>query len=506
MRKMVFGVAVALTVGASFGADVFVDVGQTRELTSGDYGAVFVNGTCTIPADAVVTCTSLMVASGDVNNVVFTVGPRAHLTVTGESKTYIGYDSGAGTFTLETNAVMTCQNNCKVRYRIDSLRTGPNMITVNLREGARVEGVGTDNCFYIGDGPAPSSQATTPDGTKSSKVGITTTVNLDAGSALHFSCVQAKTRPNVRINFNGGCISNKWNTSLSAMVYNTSPYNKSNDHNTMLYLTSVNGNPIRLYKASHAHVFFAQKSNGGTHLEGNIELAGTSDDTPGKYYNRLFDGEKTRFHFNESATKTETVWFKGSVRPQCLFADVFPTTAKIVVEKNARFELAGFPQTVAGISGEGCVTNRGEAAAFTLNNTDDSTIGAIYENVQLVKQGTGSLTVGSVNSAKVDIDVQAGAFSVGRTGALGTFALDAAQATADFGVFAPAANTVLALTNFTAAEYPAKLPIGYTSIADRSALSQWTVTLDGTPFAAQPLTAHVGSLYLGQFGLVLFVR
>lgn len=512
MKKMMFGAAVALAVGVSFGEDVTVDVGQTRELTSGDYGAVFVNGTCTIPDNATVSCASLMVASGDVQNVVFTIGTNVTLNVTTSSKTEFGYDNGAGTFTIGTNSHMTVAGNMSICHRIDATRVSQHMLTLNLLKGSILAGSGSDASLDIDLTTAPKAKIKTPEGTSIGSLKVTTTVNLDEGSELRFSSVRAKNRPDTRINFNGGCIRNSlWNNGKTAMLCNNSGYSSTIDHGTKLYLTSVGGHPIRFHKANHAHYFTTQNDNGGTYFEGDIELNGISDDGSGKN-NGLFNGSNTsRYHFNgNSKLPTTKVWFKGSVRPRFLFANVFPSDVTFLVEKEARVDLNDFDQTVAAIQGEGCVTNSGTADGvvpkLTVDGASDSSIGIIYPKVDLVKKGTGGLSVASINDAAASVDLQAGDLSIGRTGALGTFAMDAAQATADFGVFAPAANTVLALTNFTAAEYPAKLPIGYTSIADRSALSQWTVTLDGMPFAAQPLTAHVGSLYLGQFGLVLFVR
>lgn len=511
MKKMVFGAAVALAVGASFGEDVTVDVGQTRELTSGDYGAVFVNGTCTIPDNATVSCASLMVASGDVQNVVFTIGTNVTLNVTTSSKTEFGYDNGAGTFTIGTNSHMTVSGNMNVCRRIDATRVSQHMLTLNLLKGSILAGSGSDASLDIDLSTAPMSGIKTAEGTAIKNLDVTTTVNLDEDSELRFAAVRVKNRPNTRINFNGGRIYNAvWNNGKAAMLCNNSGYNGSIEYGTKLYLTSVGGHPIRFHKANHAHYFMTQNDNGGTYFEGDIELNGLSDDGAGRN-NGLFNGKTNRYHFNDNEKlPTTKVWFKGSVRPKFLFADVFPSDVTFLVEKGARVDLNDFDQTVAAIQGEGCVTNSGTADGvvpkLTVDGASDSSIGIIYPKVDLVKKGAGGLAVASINDAAASVDLQAGDLSIGRTGALGTFAMDAAQATADFGVFAPAANTVLALTNFTAAEYPAKLPIGYTSIADHSALSQWTVTLDGTPFVAQPLAAHLGSLYLGRFGMMLLVR
>lgn len=510
MKKLMLVVACAYVTFCAVAEDVTVPAGESVVLQSGTYGKVFVNGTCTIPDNAVVSCASLMVASGDVQNVVFTIGTNATLNVTTANKTEFGYDNGAGTFTIGTNSHLTVAGNMSVCCRIDGNRVSQHMLTLNLLKGAVLFGNGTDASFDVGYGTSPMAKIKTPEGTLIENIGVTTTVNLDEDSELRFSSVRVKTRPNTRINFNGGRIYNNYNTSKSAMVWNNSSYNAKYDHGTKLYLTSVGGHPIRFYKASHAHYFVLQSSNGGTYFEGDIELNGMADDG-GDKKNGLFSGTKSYYHFNGSTDlPTTTVWFKGSVRPKFLFADVFPSDVTFRVEKGARVDLNDFDQTVAAIQGEGCVTNSGTTVGMvptlTVDGVSDSSIGAIYPKVDLLKKGTGGLAVGSINNASASIDVRAGAFSVANMGAFGTLALDASAATANLGVIGANVVGTLALTNYAVGGTPAKLPVAYASVADRSKLAQWTVTLDGEPYTALPLTAHGGWFWLGKFGLVLFVQ
>lgn len=507
LAKAAFCMATSVFAGAAAQAeDVIVPEGSTRVLQSGTYDKIFVNGTCSISDDAVVSCTSLMVASGDVQNVSFTVGENAKLTVTGKGQTYIGYDNGGCTFTLEDGAKMIVTDTAYVRHRIDNNRVSSYLVTINLRQGAIFQGNGTDQALVLGGGSSPASSATTPEGTKVSTLGVTTVVNLDAASALRFSSVQVKYRPDTRINFNGGCISNLFNNTQAAMVKNTSTYSSTINHGTKLYLTSVNGNPIRLHKASHAHAFFnIQAANGSMHFEGNLELDGNADDS-GDAQNTLAGTDNlTWYKFNQTSLKTDAVTFKGSVRPKFGAANFFPKTAKILVSKNARLELNGYFQEFAGISGEGCVTNRGTAASLTINNADDSTIGKVCPNVTLVKQGTGSLAVGTVDAATTFLDVQAGSLAVGNLGVFGSLSIDAAAATAHLDTVSADAVGTLALANYTVSGSHSKLPITYTTIAEKKKLAQWPVTLGGVPYTALPLTAYAGSFYLGKLGLILSV-
>ena len=506
MKKLMLALACACAVFCAVAEDVTVPAGESVVLQSGTYGKVFVNGTCTIPDNAVVSCASLMVASGDVQNVVFTIGTNVTLNVTTASKTEFGYDNGAGTFTIGTNSHMTVTGNMNVRRRIDANRVSQHMVTLNLLKGAILSGTERDASFDIDFLTVPNASIKTPEGTSIKNLDVTATVNLDEGSELRFSSVRVKARPNTRINFKGGRIANNYNNEKSAIVWNNSTYNSSREYNTKLYLTSVGGYPIRLYKNSHAHYFVNQVDNGGTYVEGDVELDGISDDGDGDR-NGLFYGLKKRYHFNENnKLLTTKVWFKGSVRPKFLFGDVFPSTVTFFVEKSAKVDLNGFAQTVAGLSGSGDVRNSGDATTLTVENADASSIGDIGAKVQLVKKGAGSLAVGSVNDATTSLDVQAGSLSVANMGAFGTLSLDASAATADLGALGANAVGTLALANYTVQSSPSKLPIAYTTIADRSKLAQWAVTLDGEPYTALPLTAQGGWFWLGKFGLVLFVQ
>lgn len=511
MKKLMMVAACACTVFCAAAEDVIVLAGESVVLKSGTYDKVFVNGTCTIPDNATVSCASLMVASGDVQNVVFTIGTNVTLNVTTASKTEFGYDNGAGTFTIGTNSHMTVVGNMSICHRIDATRVSQHMLTLNLLKGAILAGSGTDASFDVDLTTAPKAKIKTPEGTLIGNLKVTTTVNLDEGSELRFSSVRVKNRPDTRINFNGGRIYNIWNTGKTAMLCNNSGYSSSIDHGTKLYLTSVGGHPIRFHKANHAHYFMTQNDNGGTYFEGDIELNGISDDGSGKN-NGLFNGSNTsRYHFNDNEKlPTTKVWFKGNVRPKFLYANVFPSDVTFFVEKGARVDLNDFDQTVAAIQGEGCVTNSGTADGvvpkLTVDGASDSSIGIVYPKVDLVKKGSGGLSVASINDAAASIDLQAGAFSVANMGAFGTLALDASAATANLGALAANAAGTLALTNYVVGEAPSKLPIAYASVADRSALKTWTVTLDGEPYTVLPLTAHKGWLWLGQLGLVLFVE
>src|SRR5439155_1475846 len=74
-------------------------------------------------------------------------------------------------------------------------------------------------------------------------------------------------------------------------------------------------------------------------------------------------------------------------------ANAIPITT--VLADNATFDLAGFAQQLAGITGTGVVTDSGAAADLTINNTTPSNFaGLLTGTLNLVKSGAGTLTLG----------------------------------------------------------------------------------------------------------------
>lgn len=293
-----------------FAADFQCALGESKILRSGTYGTVFVNGVVAVPADSTVVCDSLTVASGNVEHVEFTVGPRSKLVVRGVARTMIGVDGGAGVFTLGEGAVLEANGKVCVSSRTSATGFSQNPFVVNLRPGARMSGVGRETRFSIHGGLFLPKAAR--------KLGVMTTVNLDARATLNFSTVEVRSRPDVRINFNGGCISNQWNTGLMAMVFNRSAYRPDCDHGAKLYLTSVNGHPVHLFKAAHAHCFIAQRPNGQTFVEGDMVLDGIRDNRP-QDQNGFCGISPSRLHFVAlDEDQRATLTFKGDVHPRLL--------------------------------------------------------------------------------------------------------------------------------------------------------------------------------------------
>ena len=513
MKKLML-VSMAVLTGTLVAADLVVQPGETVTIDSdGDYGAILDNGTLLFADGVKVTAQRFIVASGDVANVSCVIGKNVKLNVSGTTK--FGMDRGWGDITIGAcSTVSVVKVGMTVGVSNDRKPTGKTTLT--LDRNAQLIGSGTDNTLIMSEG----CQSWTTSGSAAQKK-VLSEIVLNEGSSLQFSSVKVTGYPYGRVIFNGGEIRNNWNTGSTCMIGIAGHWQYKNV-GTYLYLTSSNANDIVLNKTSHAHSFLARSGDTGYIVfegDGDVVFTATTRDNGSGQQNKLLiesrpdDRTTDKVLFKQKGA----VCFKGVACPAMKFynkdndlgvmTNFFPAATVLKIGKSAAPDFNGTVQTVARVECDGAVSNlSGKVVHFTVTGSETSRIEKVGSNIELTKKGTGSLTIGKLNDPTVAIDVQAGAFSVTNTGAFGTLALDASAATADFGVFAPAANTVLALTNFTAAEYPAKLPIGYTSIADRSALSQWTVTLDGTPFVAQPITAHAGSLYLGRFGLKIIVQ
>lgn len=86
---------------------------------------------------------------------------------------------------------------------------------------------------------------------------------------------------------------------------------------------------------------------------------------------------------------------------------------------NGTFDMAGFAQQVAGLSGSGTVTDSGAAANFTVNNAAASSFtGTLTGNLALIKSGAGTLTLGHADTYAGSTTVSAGTLKQAASGAV----------------------------------------------------------------------------------------
>ncbi len=102
--------------------------------------------------------------------------------------------------------------------------------------------------------------------------------------------------------------------------------------------------------------------------------------------------------------------------------NALPTGTALTVTSPGIFNLSGFNQQVASVTGSGIVTDSGTAATFTVNNaTADSYAGTITgANLSLTKTGAGTLTLTSANTYGGSTSVSGGTLADGIANALPT--------------------------------------------------------------------------------------
>lgn len=99
---------------------------------------------------------------------------------------------------------------------------------------------------------------------------------------------------------------------------------------------------------------------------------------------------------------------------------VLSSTSAVTVAAGATLDLAGYSQTIGSLSGAGAVT-LGIATLFTGNDNSSTTFsGVISEDGDLVKIGSGTLTLTGANTYSGTTTISAGALAVGGASALGT--------------------------------------------------------------------------------------
>src|SRR5262249_14860053 len=131
-------------------------------------------------------------------------------------------------------------------------------------------------------------------------------------------------------------------------------------------------------------------------------------------------------------------------------ANALPITGALVVSPGASFDLAGFNQTVASITGLGTVTDSAAAAAtFTINNAaadtfagtlTDGSASTTTGKLALTKTGGGTLTLSAASTYAGPTVISTGAVADGTTNALptGTALSVAGVATFDLAGFSQA--------------------------------------------------------------------
>ena len=221
----------AVGVNCAVADDFIVNVGEIGRIEgTKTYGQILCNGELEIADDAVVTCTSFVMASGIVQNVKVELGNNATMTVNGANgqttanECAIGMDGGSGTLTLGTNATIYCtmlanMQNLSSYGAASFTEENPFPSTakmfMHLKKGAK----------FAAKDSATDALFTFSAGTRLNYSGcakfVGNTIQLDEDASMNFSAYLQRSRPDSRIIFNGGKIAqNCWNNSRGATLIN----------------------------------------------------------------------------------------------------------------------------------------------------------------------------------------------------------------------------------------------------------------------------------------------
>ena len=153
--------------------------------------------------------------------------------------------------------------------------------------------------------------------------------------------------------------------------------------------------------------------------DGAVTLTNTANDYQGKTYIGNFQWRASSSSGNTSGAATLNL---GA-------SEVLPNTTEVVLGKNAEgngttgaitFDLKGFNETVAGISGQSAsatITSSTPATLTLIGNGDYSYSGKVTGSATVEKQGTGTLTIAGANTGSLVVSEGTLALSGDNTGA-----------------------------------------------------------------------------------------
>ena len=537
------GIAVMLAALACVWAqadDFIVNVGETGRIEgTKTYGRILCNGELEIADDAVVTCTSFVMASGIVQNVKVEIGNNATVTVngaTGSTTSYecaIGMDGGSGTLTLGTNATLHCTQGASMQtissyaaaaFTAEDPFPSTAKMMLHIKKGAAFTGEKADSQFIF-DGGSRLNYS------RCARF-LGNTIRLDEDAYMDFCSYMQYGRPDSRILFNGGRLKQSiWNnTKTSTILHNTPNWLKV--ESASLYLTSTNGNDIVVERGSWASAVFGvgAGSSGTIATEGDGDFVlcskGTSPNAwvNGSYWTMFIgsnDMPAGMMSFKHRGAirfeGTAWIWLIGGkvssvmapmTRNNFIADRLFNGSHDLKVGPNVRLDLFGNTVKAKKLEASSanvmstCTTNNA-TLIFGLGNAD-CRLEAVGTNVVCVKCGTGGLvmsnatdlaelnvTTGGVSFASlpggpaVGIDMLAlgkntsFTLSDGRTLAVSNLVMDS-SASASVASFAPAAAGSLNLTSFTRTPGLQLLPFAVQEMmVDAANLSTWSLYFDG---------------------------
>jgi autotransporter-associated beta strand protein len=180
-------------------------------------------------------------------------------------------------------------------------------------------------------------------------------------------------------------------------------------------------------------------------------------------------------------------------------ANALPAGTTLVVNSGAVFDLNGFSQQVAAVTGAGTVTDSGAAATFTVSTTaDDSFSGSLTGSLSLTKDGAAKLTLaGTANTFTGTTTVKAGTLLDGAAGALPTGTALTVNGTGTFDLNGFSQQLASLSGTGTVTDGGAAATLTLTTAADDTFGGTLSGTLSLAKAGAAELTLTVANTYTG---------
>ena len=383
--------AAALAAFVAGGADLTVAQGDSPvTLADGDsYGAIIVNGSLTIPANAAVTAASLVVATNITGNAYVTLEPGSSLTLSGEI--HLGYDGGQAHLDVKSGASLTVGGDFFMAYGHTSTpasNADPTRAFLTVSNATVTVGGSNGLYFYHSKyWPGGASQTATS----------VDTVRLEEGGLL--DCKQIRKggesgskqfERSSTIVFAGGCINSGkiWREPVVIMTGNAAK--------TYIYLVSEDGNPISLKANSKCLRWFSFSTKSARVRisgDGDLVLESTDSDYTWASADQYWDENNPNVSF-ASGGRIRIVGGTIGAYGTNAFSTVGDNCLRsLVLEKGATFDMKGVDAEFASVFGT--LSNSGAPCTLAVGGDGSDPVypQVLPPGVTLVKKGAGDMSL-----------------------------------------------------------------------------------------------------------------
>ena len=388
-------------------ANLTVAQGDAVTLSDGDsYDSIIVNGTLTIPENAVVTAESLVVATNIAGDAYVTLASGSTLTLSGS--VHLGYEGGQAHLDVKGNASLTVNGAFYMAYGhsvAPSASADPTRAYLTV-SGATVTIKGSDGLYFYHSQHWPSLIA------QSESVDI---VRLEGGGVLRLNGCGVKkngekggTSRSSTIVFAGGRIEYD-KRGGNVLSHNDRAYS------SYINLVSEEGNPIWLKavntgSSSYITWFGIGSTASWYNICGDLVLEQTTSHNFGWTTADKWDKTNPNVKFL-SEGRVRLVRSNLLTYPENAFSSVNGNNLRsLVLENGATFDMNGTDAAFASVYGMVC--NSGASCVLTMGGDDGDVVFpfSLPSNVMLVKAGSGSLSLFAADMSGVSL--QGGALTL----------------------------------------------------------------------------------------------